>query len=47
MIIRYAWDVFANHPKEWRMMMKRCMKADHSWRCSAGKYEELYQGLLG
>lgn len=47
MIIRYAWDVFANHPKEWRMMMKRCMKADHSWRCSAGKYEELYQELLG
>lgn len=47
MIIRYAYDVFRDHPKEWRAMMKRCMKADHSWQCSARKYEELYQGLLG
>ncbi len=45
MIIRYAYDVFQNHPKEWRMMMKRCMKADHSWQSSAGKYEELYLDL--
>lgn len=45
MIIRYAYDVFQNHPKEWRMMMKRCMKADHSWQSSAGKYEKLYLGL--
>lgn len=42
MIIRYAYDVFQNHPKEWRMMMKRCMKADHSWQSSARKYEKLY-----
>lgn len=47
MIIRYAYDVFQNHPKEWQMMMKRCMKADHSWLCSAGKYEKLYRDLLG
>lgn len=47
MIIRYAYDVFKNHPKEWRMMMKRCMRADHSWQSSAGKYEALYQELLG
>ena len=47
MIIRYAYDVFTNHPKEWRMMMKRCMKADHSWQRSAGKYETLYRELLG
>lgn len=45
MIIRYAYDVFVNHPKEWRMMMKRCMKADHSWQCSASKYEKMYLGL--
>ena len=45
MIIRYAYDVFQNHPKEWRMMMKRCMKADHSWQSSAGNYEKLYQEL--
>ena len=45
MIIRYAYDVFQNHPKEWRMMMKRCMNADHSWQSSAGNYEKLYQEL--
>ena len=45
MIIRYAYDVFQNHPKEWRKMMKRCMKADHSWQSSAGNYEKLYQEL--
>ncbi len=47
MIIRYAYDVFMNHPKEWRMMMKRCMNADHSWQNSAGKYEKMYLDLLG
>lgn len=46
MIIRYAYDVFLNHPKEWQKMMKRCMKADHSWQCSAGKYEQLYMELF-
>ncbi|NBH12648.1 glycogen synthase GlgA [Lachnospiraceae bacterium] len=44
-IIRYAYDVYQNHSKEWKMMMKRCMKADNSWRNSAKKYEKLYQGL--
>ena len=44
-IIRYAYDVFQNHPKEWKMMMKRCMKADNSWENSAGKYEKLYLEL--
>ena len=44
-IIRYAYDVFQNHPKEWKMMMKRCMKADNSWQKSAGKYEKLYLEL--
>ncbi len=44
-IIRYAYDVFQNHSKEWKMMMKRCMKADNSWQKSAGKYEKLYLEL--
>lgn len=46
-IIGYAYDVFQNHPKEWRLMMKRCMKEDHSWQNSAKKYENLYQELVG
>ncbi len=44
-IIRYAYDVFQNHPKGWRQMMKRCMKADNSWQNSAKKYEKLYLEL--
>lgn len=44
-IVRYAYDVFCNHPKEWRAMMKRCMAMDNSWQASAGKYEALYLSL--
>lgn len=46
MIIRYAYDVYCNHPKEWRAMMKRCMTMDNSWQNSAKKYEKLYEELL-
>lgn len=45
MIIRYAYDVFQNYPKEWQAMMKRCMKVDNSWRNSAKKYEKMYLKL--
>ncbi len=44
-VVRYAYDVFCNHPKEWRAMMKRCMAMDNSWQASAGKYEALYLSL--
>lgn len=47
MIVRYALRIYQEQPKAWRAMMKRCMKADHSWENSAGKYEEMYQKLLG
>lgn len=45
MIVRYAYDVFQNHPKDWRGMMKRCMQMDNSWQSSARKYEKLYLEL--
>lgn len=45
-IIRYAYDIFCNAPKDWRAMMKRCMNIDNSWQNSAQKYEELYQTLV-
>ena len=45
-IVRYAYDVFCNHPKDWKAMMKRCMSEDHSWKKSAGKYEKLYLELV-
>lgn len=46
MIIRYAYEVFCNRPKEWRAMMKRCMAMDNSWQNSAKKYEKLYEELF-
>ncbi|MFG6384450.1 MAG: glycogen synthase GlgA [Lachnospiraceae bacterium] len=46
MIIRYAYDIFQNHPKDWKEIMKRCMNMDHSWKNSAKKYENLYLELL-
>lgn len=46
MIIRYALRIYQEQPKAWHAMMKRCMKADHSWQKSAGKYEEIYRKLL-
>lgn len=45
-MICYAVDVYKNHPKEWRAMMKRCMAADHSWAVSVNKYEDVYRALL-
>lgn len=46
MIIRYAYDVFKNDPKEWKAMAKRCMSVDNSWENSAKKYEKLYGELF-
>ncbi len=45
-IIRYAYSVFWDKPKEWKAMAKRCMEEDHSWGNSAQKYESLYLGLF-
>ena len=46
MIIRYAYRVYQEHPKNWRAMMKRCMKTDNSWQASVRKYEEMYDKML-
>ena len=45
-IIRYAYSVFQDTPKEWTAMAKRCMETDNSWENSAGKYEALYGEIL-
>ena len=44
-VVRYAYDVYCNHQKDWRAMMKRCMEMDNSWQNSARKYEKLYFSL--
>ncbi len=45
-IIRYAYSVFQDTPKEWKALAKRCMETDNSWENSARKYESLYTELL-
>lgn len=45
-IIRYAYRVFSDTPREWKAMAKRCMETDNSWESSARKYEALYAKTL-
>lgn len=45
-IIRYAFDVYTNHRKDWQDMMRRCMQQDNSWQASVKKYEDLYNSLI-
>ena len=42
----YAINVYKNKPKEFEQMRKNAMKADFSWKVSAGKYMDLYKNLL-
>ncbi len=45
--IRYAYDVYTNHRREWNKMIDRAMAADFSWHVSALKYQEMYDWLIG
>ena len=45
--IRYAYDVYTNHKREWNKMVDRAMAADFSWKVSAQKYQEMYDWMLG
>lgn len=44
--IRYAIDIYCNHRGSWDNMIRRAMRKDFSWKQSAQKYIELYEGLL-
>lgn len=44
--ITYAIDIYCNHRKSWDDMIRRAMRKDFSWKQSAQKYIELYEGLL-
>lgn len=44
--IRRALDVWNNHPEVWRIMQKRAMKKDFSWKYSAKKYVALYRKAI-
>jgi len=45
--ITRACELYAQHPREWAQVQQLGMKQDFSWRASAKRYAELYQGLLG
>ncbi len=46
-IVRYAQSVYYDHKRRWNEMTERAMNEDYSWNASAGKYEKLYEKLLG
>ena len=45
--IRYAKYIYYNKKHEWNKIVDRGMAADFSWQTSAGKYQELYDWLIG
>lgn len=46
-IIRYAKHIYYDRRREWNKIIDRGMAVDFSWNTSAGKYQELYDWLIG
>ena len=46
-IINYAKNVYFNHKRRWNQIVDRGMQKDFSWNASRGRYEDLYNFLLG
>ena len=45
--IRYAERIYYNKKRAWNKIVDRAMAADFSWKVSAGKYQEMYDWLIG
>ncbi len=45
--VNYAKYVYYDKKREWNKIIDRAMAADFSWQTSAGKYQELYDWLIG
>lgn len=45
--VRYAERIYYDRKREWNKMIDRDMAADFSWKVSAGKYQEMYDWLIG
>ena len=45
--IRYAEHIYYDKKREWNKIIDRGMAADFSWQVSAGKYQEMYDWLVG
>ena len=46
-IIRYAKHIYYDKKRVWNKIVDRAMAVDFSWKTSAGKYQELYDWLIG
>lgn len=45
--IRYAEQVYYDKKREWNKIVDHAMQTDFSWKVSAGKYQEMYDWLIG
>ena len=45
-MINYARSVFRERKTDWNMLVSNAMAKDHSWKCSAEKYQELYDSII-
>ena len=45
--IRYAEKIYYDKRREWNKMIDRGMAVDFSWHVSAGKYQDMYDWLIG
>ncbi len=45
--IRYAEHIYYDKKREWNKIVDRAMAADFSWKVSAGKYQDMYDWLVG
>ncbi|HKM33140.1 MAG TPA: glycogen synthase GlgA [Lachnospiraceae bacterium] len=45
--VRYAEHIYHDKKREWNKMIDRGMAVDFSWHTSAGKYQEMYDWLIG
>ena len=45
--IRYAERIYYDKRREWNKMIDRGMAVDFSWHVSAGKYQDMYDWLIG
>ncbi len=45
--VRYAEQIFYDKKRDWNKIVERAMQADFSWKVSAGKYQVMYDWLIG
>ncbi|MBO7096732.1 MAG: glycosyltransferase, partial [Lachnospiraceae bacterium] len=45
--IRYAEKIYYDRRREWNKMVDRAMAENFSWEVSAGKYQDMYDWLIG